>query len=264
MYTIRWAWLGPKEAGVERLLRDITDRGPCCCRGQPLRAGSTIDFMAVTVELPPATLRRLGRARDQEETRAPIHPGPGPACVTLRFAESRAATTRSTQGRAFLAYHASKPDKCGTKRRDNSNGSHRHASPVHARGTEQYRRPRTFAAALVTLTLGGDMRSQMRGITRIISSCSSVIRRCATALAALALCTALGAGCSSKDSATTTAPVTGPSFNFTFPTAGQSVEFTFPTAGSFGYRCAAHPSMTGTVDKVAEGVLHPELFTVTV
>ena len=91
------------------------------------------------------------------------------------------------------------------------------------------------------------MRTQMRGITRIISSCSSVIRRCATALAALALCTALGAGCSSKDSATTTAPVTGPSFNFTFPTAGQSVEFTFPTAGSFGYRCAAHPSMTGTV-----------------
>ena len=59
MYTIKWAWLGPKEAGVERLLRDITDRGPCCCRGQPLRAGSTIDFMAVTVELPPATLRRL-------------------------------------------------------------------------------------------------------------------------------------------------------------------------------------------------------------
>jgi len=92
------------------------------------------------------------------------------------------------------------------------------------------------------------MRIHMRSITHTGSPRRSVIGRSAiTLVSALALCAALGAGCSSKDSATAPPPVTGPSFNFAFPTAGQSVEFTFATAGSYSYRCAAHPSMTGTV-----------------
>lgn len=94
------------------------------------------------------------------------------------------------------------------------------------------------------------MRNQLRGVTQTSSSSSPAFRHSAsrTALVALfALGVVFGAGCSSKDNTTAPAPVTGPSFNFTFPTAGQSVQFTFPAAGSFGYRCAAHPSMTGTV-----------------